>query len=92
MRAWSSSSLESHLLEMFLHAGSVVEIRYFGLKRFILHSLSPPGYAPGLNMSRLETMNARQHIREGVFGLRRIVIGLQADPETVACTEEAGQT
>jgi hypothetical protein len=42
-------------------------------------------------MNRLETMNARQNIREGVFGLRRIVIGLQADPETVAGTEEARQ-
>lgn len=49
------------------------------------------GYATGLNMNRLETMNARQHIREGVFGLRCIVIGLQADPETVAGTEEARQ-
>ena len=48
-------------------------------------------WAAGLNMNRLETMNARQNIREGVFGLRRIVIGLQADPETVAGTEEARQ-
>ncbi len=48
-------------------------------------------YAPGLNMNRLETMNARQHVREGVFGLRCIVIGLQADPETVAGTEKARQ-
>ena len=49
------------------------------------------GYAMGLNMDRLETTNPRQHIKEGVFGLRCIVIGLQADPETVACTEEARQ-
>jgi hypothetical protein len=34
------------------------------------------GYATELNMSGLETMNARQHISEGVFGLRCIIIGL----------------
>ncbi len=44
-----------------------------------------------LNGNRLVTMNARQHIRQGVFGLRRIVIGLQTDPKTIAGAEEARQ-
>ena len=43
-------------------------------------------------MDRLETMNTRQDILQGVFGSRRVVIGLQTNPETVAGSEEARQS
>ena len=35
-------------------------------------------------MTRLKTLNLRQHIGQRILGAHRVVIGLQAGPEAVA--------